>query len=73
MKWLGSMCGTRWYEQVATIMNEALHIIEVMSSKVNVTLVCDTEGRGAQVTALLQLLMNPYYRTFEGFPCLIEK
>ncbi len=45
-------------------MNEALHIIDVMSSKVNVTLVCDAEGRGAQISGLFQLLMNPYYRTF---------
>ncbi len=54
-------------------MNEALHIIEVMSQKSHVTLVCDTEGRGAQIAAIVQLLMNPFYRTFEGFPCLIEK
>lgn len=54
-------------------MNEALHIIEVMSSKVHVTLVCDTEGRGAQILALLQVLINPHYRTFDGFPELIEK
>jgi len=71
MKWLGGLCGTRWYEQVAMLMNEALHVIEMMTSKVSVTLVCDTEARGAQITAIVQLLMNPFYRTFEGFPCLI--
>lgn len=54
-------------------MNEAMHVIEIMSSKTNVTLVCDTESRGAQISAIVQLLMNPFYRTFEGFPHLIEK
>ena len=67
------MCSTKWYEQVVTLMNEAMHVIEIMSSKVNVTLVCDTEGRGTQIASIVQLLMNPFYRTFEGFPHLIEK
>lgn len=63
-KWLGNLCATKWYEQVVTLMNEAMHVIEIMSSKSNVTLVCDTEGRGAQISSIVQLLMNPYYRTF---------
>ena len=38
-----------------------------MRKNVSSTLICDFEPRGAQITALTQVILEPKYRTFIGF------
>ena len=46
-------------------------MIENLSFGIHVTLLSETEARGAQISAIVQLLLNPYYRTIEGFEILV--
>ena len=55
------------------LIDEAQGVIDHLVQGVNVTVVADAEGRAAQVTAIVQLLMYPQYRTIEGFCKLVEK
>lgn len=57
------------------ILSAAGDIAKVIEQKgISVAVHCsDGWDRTSQLTALAQLLLDPYYRTFEGYKILIEK
>jgi len=57
------------------IMSAANSIVEIMERKTQSVVIHCSDGwdRTSQVSALSQLMMDPYYRTLEGFIVLIEK
>jgi len=58
--------------RILSCTNEILQAIEVKQS--NILIHCsDGWDRTAQLCSLSQLMLDPYYRTFEGFQVLIEK
>ena len=55
-------------------MTGAVQIVELMEKGSSVLIHCsDGWDRSAQLSALSMLMMDPYYRTLEGFAVLIEK
>lgn len=72
MKWMGQMLSTKWYEQVGTLLQEASILVnQMISSPAHVTVLADTEVRGAQLVALAQVLLFPECRTIKGFGDLL--
>jgi hypothetical protein len=73
-RWLGQLMGTKWYEQVGTILQEASLLVQQLTSKsAHVTVLADAEVRGAQLVALAQVLLFPECRTLKGFGDLLER
>ncbi|CAD5206414.1 unnamed protein product [Bursaphelenchus okinawaensis] len=66
---------SRWLHHLQTILQGSrMCVQEVLIHKKSVLVHCsDGWDRTAQVTALSMLLLDPYYRTIEGFAVLIEK
>ena len=64
-----------WFEHLSSIMRGANRVVDLMNLEhVSVVIHCsDGWDRTAQVAALAQLQMDPYYRTILGFGVLIEK
>ena len=65
---------TQWLNAIRTIL-KASHDTAIALNNGTPVLVHCSHGwdRTAQVCALAQLLLDPYYRTFEGFKVLVEK
>lgn len=65
----------QWFKLLSTLLKGAVHVAKsIIFDKVSVLVHCsDGWDRTAQLVALASLMMDPYYRTMEGFAVLIEK
>lgn len=74
LQWLGNVEDTKWLVYVRQLLKAALHIVELLRQGESVLLHCSHGwDRTSQLAALSQLILDPYYRTWEGFQVLIEK
>ena len=63
-----------WLECIARILKGTAEMAQCLKEGVAVLLHCsDGWDRTSQLSALTQIVLDPYYRTFEGFFALIEK
>ena len=63
-----------WYDYLYLILSGSKSIARDLLSGMNVVVHCsDGWDRTSQLCALAQLIIDPYYRTIEGFAVLIEK
>ncbi|ETL89758.1 hypothetical protein L917_11344, partial [Phytophthora nicotianae] len=74
-KWLDQLASTRWLDHISRIMDSAVEIVRIVKEQKSSVLIHCSDGwdRTAQLTALTELLIDPYYRTIVGFERLIEK
>jgi len=72
-KFLSSLESTGWTQMISLTIKRSIEIAERM--KKNSVLIHCSDGwdRTSQLSALTQLLIDPYYRTIYGFCVLIEK
>lgn len=73
--WLSLLENTRWLAHIAGLMKAAAVVVQAVSNEARPVLVHCSDGwdRTPQITALSQLLMDPYYRTIQGFQVLVER
>ncbi|KAG2522644.1 hypothetical protein JM18_005971 [Phytophthora kernoviae] len=70
----GSVQKSRWLEHVCSILQGASEVATHLERGDAVLVHCsDGWDRTAQLSALAQMMLDPYYRTLEGFAILIEK
>ena len=68
------MLSSRWYNGVMQYLKGALEISERVQNHKNVLVKCyDGKDKSAVLSALAQIILNPFYRTFQGFSVLVEK
>ena len=71
---IANLPSTSWYETIILILKSGFQIYNSINDKCTVLIHCsDGWDRTAQLSATSQLLLDKYYRTLEGFICLIEK
>ncbi|KAK6111446.1 Myotubularin-like phosphatase domain family protein [Brugia pahangi] len=64
-----------WLHMVSSLLHLACAVVDLIDVQLSTVVICIEDGWDAtcQLTALSELLLDPYYRTFEGFRVLIEK
>ncbi|XP_075228079.1 phosphatidylinositol-3-phosphate phosphatase isoform X2 [Lycorma delicatula] len=74
-RWLSGVEQTYWLKHIKCIIAGACRIVDKIENHKTSVLVHCSDGwdRTAQLTALAMLLLDPYYRTVQGFEVLIEK
>ncbi|CAH2273729.1 Hypothetical predicted protein [Pelobates cultripes] len=74
-KWHSSLENTRWLEFVRKCLRQAAELVYVLDSKRRSVVLQEEEGRDLSclVASLIQLMLDPYFRTIVGFQSLIQK
>jgi myotubularin-related protein 1/2 len=81
-RWFSSLEGTRyllenqsWLAHTSLVLQAAAKIARLIDKKKSSVLVHCSDGwdRTTQLVALAQVILDPYYRTIEGFEVLVEK
>lgn len=68
------MAETSWVQHVSLVIRGARFVAEQVEHGTPVLVHCsDGWDRTSQLVALSQLLLDPFYRTIDGFAVLIEK
>ncbi|XP_032899058.1 myotubularin-related protein 3 isoform X4 [Amblyraja radiata] len=72
--WLSALEGTKWLQHLSTLLKAAVLVINAVDRDQRPVLVHCSDGwdRTPQIVALSKLLLDPYYRTIEGFQVLVE-
>ncbi|KAG0721169.1 Myotubularin-related protein 3 [Chionoecetes opilio] len=73
--WLSLLENSRWLGHISGLFKAALTIVQAVEREARPVLVHCSDGwdRTPQLTTLSQLLLDPYYRTINGFVVLIER
>uniref|UniRef100_A0A673CCH4 phosphatidylinositol-3,5-bisphosphate 3-phosphatase n=1 Tax=Sphaeramia orbicularis TaxID=375764 RepID=A0A673CCH4_9TELE len=72
--WLSALEGTKWLQHLSLLLKAALLVVNAVDRDHRPVLVHCSDGwdRTPQIVALSKLLLDPYYRTIEGFQVLVE-
>ena len=69
-----NIANSEWYDVIIKILSSSFQIYESITEKNNILIHCsDGWDRTSQLCSMSQILLDKYYRTIDGFICLIEK
>eukprot|EP00397_Hematodinium_sp_SG-2012_P010927 GEMP01011053.1.p1 GENE.GEMP01011053.1~~GEMP01011053.1.p1 ORF type:complete len:697 (+),score=93.59 GEMP01011053.1:318-2408(+) len=72
--WFQDVAASKWYDLLGVILQAVKTVVEEMQQCRSVLVHCsDGWDRTAQTTALVMLVIDPFYRTFTGIFTLIQK
>ncbi|XP_012588201.1 PREDICTED: myotubularin-related protein 10 isoform X2 [Condylura cristata] len=74
-KWLSSLENTRWLEYVRTFLKHSAELVYILESRRLSVILQEEEGRDLSciIASLVQVMLDPYFRTITGFQSLIQK
>ncbi|XP_057677294.1 myotubularin-related protein 4 isoform X2 [Corythoichthys intestinalis] len=72
--WLSALESTRWLQHLSVMLKAATLVCSSVERESRPVLVHCSDGwdRTPQIVALAKILLDPYYRTLEGFQLLVE-
>uniref|UniRef100_A0A0K2U3Q5 Lateral signaling target protein 2 homolog n=1 Tax=Lepeophtheirus salmonis TaxID=72036 RepID=A0A0K2U3Q5_LEPSM len=73
--WFGALDGTKWLTHMSGLLKSAVRCTTALEIEGRPVIVHCSDGwdRTPQIVSLSQLLLDPYYRTCDGFRVLVEK
>ncbi|XP_063769439.1 myotubularin-related protein 3 isoform X4 [Pseudophryne corroboree] len=72
--WLSALEGTKWLQHLSMLLKSSLLVVHTLDRDQRPVLVHCSDGwdRTPQIVAFSKLLLDPYYRSIEGFQVLVE-
>lgn len=69
------MEGTQWLYNISQLLQTAVEVAVAIHDQARPVLVHCSDGwdRTTQIVTLAELILDPYYRTIEGFQVLVER
>ncbi|KAA0186464.1 hypothetical protein HAZT_HAZT007610 [Hyalella azteca] len=73
--WLSAVEGSRWLCYLSQLLKSAIIVSNAIAVEGRPVVVHCSDGwdRTPQITALAQIILDPYYRTLQGFEVLVER
>lgn len=73
--WLTNIENTKWLHHISGLLKASLIVVNAIDKEHRCVLVHCSDGwdRTPQIVALAELMLDPFYRTLEGFRILVEK
>lgn len=73
--WLSILENSKWFTYLSALLKSAAVVVSSIDKEGKPVLVHCSDGwdRTTQIIALAELLLDPYYRTIEGFQILVER
>jgi len=73
--WFQAIDSTKWLTHMSGLLRAAVRCVTALQTEGRPVIVHCSDGwdRTPQIVSLSQLLLDPYYRTLEGFQVLVEK
>ncbi|KAF2345428.1 Myotubularin-like phosphatase domain, partial [Trinorchestia longiramus] len=73
--WLSAVEGSRWLCYLSQLLKSAVIVSNAIAVEGRPVVVHCSDGwdRTPQITALAQIMLDPYYRTLQGFEVLVER
>ncbi|KAL1414329.1 hypothetical protein MTO96_007572 [Rhipicephalus appendiculatus] len=73
--WMSTLESSKWLHHLSGLLKAALVVANAVDLERRPVLVHCSDGwdRTPQIVALAELILDPYYRTIEGFQVLVEK
>jgi hypothetical protein len=73
-KFIRNVVDSKWYDQVRSLLSAAERVSTLLQHSRNILVKCsDGWDRTTQICALAMIMLDPYYRTIEGFEVLVQK
>eukprot|EP00092_Neocalanus_flemingeri_P094563 GFUD01120259.1.p1 GENE.GFUD01120259.1~~GFUD01120259.1.p1 ORF type:complete len:972 (-),score=250.85 GFUD01120259.1:755-3670(-) len=73
--WFQALDSTKWLHHMSGLLRASVRSVTALQTEGRPVIVHCSDGwdRTPQIVSLSQLLLDPYYRTLEGFQVLVEK
>lgn len=73
--WFQSLDSTKWLSHLSSLLKASVRCAKALDVEGRPVIVHCSDGwdRTPQIVSITQILLDPYYRTIEGFQVLIEK
>ncbi|XP_074640292.1 phosphatidylinositol-3,5-bisphosphate 3-phosphatase MTMR3-like [Tubulanus polymorphus] len=73
--WLSALENTKWLHHISGLMKSALTVVNAVNLEARPVVVHCSDGwdRTPQIVALAEIMLDPFYRTIEGFQILVER
>uniref|UniRef100_A0A671SGL1 phosphatidylinositol-3,5-bisphosphate 3-phosphatase n=1 Tax=Sinocyclocheilus anshuiensis TaxID=1608454 RepID=A0A671SGL1_9TELE len=74
VNWLSALEGTKWLQHLSLLLKASLLVVNALDRDHRPVLVHCSDGwdRTPQIVALSKLMLDPFYRTIQGFQVLVE-
>ncbi|KAF6722677.1 Myotubularin-related protein 10 [Oryzias melastigma] len=74
-RWFSSIENSRWLDYVRVFLRQSAEIVYLLEGKNVSVILQEEEDRDLNciVSSLVQLMLDPHYRSITGFQCLVQK